>query len=368
MQKSLVVYGAFVIIFFSGIFLLNQSKPNEIIPVGAILCLSGECAEWGNNSLKGLQLATKEINSNGGILGKKVELLVEDSNEAASPANAINSFTHLSQNKNVKLFIGPTWSPAGLSLAPIIAKRKNTIITSPSLGVAEFNETNSAIFNTWPHDAIASKKLANYAFKQGHRRAAVFSSDQAWEQTQGNVFAAEFKRLGGIITTKVEPNQSATDLKAEALEVIGSKPEIIFLSIYGRLGLAARELKKLGYNGPQLAVLVDETRIIDAQGALENCIFARYPDPNEIFIEKFQREFHTAPGITADTAYDTLMLYAKAIKENRSLESQALSKSLLASNYSGASGNIVFDTHGGVKKEPIFYIVKGMITIIHQQS
>jgi hypothetical protein len=62
------------------------------------------------------------------------------------------------------------------------------------------------------------------------------------------------------------------------------------------------------------------------------------------------------------------MLYAKAIKENRSLESQALSKSLLASNYSGASGNIVFDTHGGVKKEPIFYIVKGMITIIHQQS
>jgi len=125
------------------------------------------------------------------------------------------------------------------------------------------------------------------------------------------------------------------------------------------MGKMARKLKALNYKGPALAILVDDTRVKEAEGGLENAIFASYPESSKSFQEAFQRKFKIKPGITSDTAYDSLHLYANVINQIKDLRPAYVAKNLLQVDYHGASGHIVFDAFGGVIKQPTFYVVKG---------
>lgn len=337
----------------------NSAAEPESLKIGAMLCLSGECAEWGSNSLKGLQLAAKEINDQGGVLGKNIELLVQDSRDE-SPSQAVSAYRQLTADSSVRFLVGTTWSVGGLPVAPI-AKRGKVLLTSPSIGVREFNETSDNIFNVWPHDEIGTRLLANYAVKQGWKRAAIFSVQDPWAITQGTVFEEEVGKLGGSVTLKVEPLGETPSLKTEALSLINTKPDVIFMTNFNHMARAAKELRKLKYKGPILAILMDKSTLKAADGALEGAVFALYPEASKSFTETFRRTYGEKPGITADTAYDVLKLYAKSITEAGTTEVDAVKK-IFASvrDYQGASGTISFDENGGVLKTPLLWRVKGM--------
>ncbi|RIL09550.1 MAG: hypothetical protein DCC75_06255 [Proteobacteria bacterium] len=352
----------------AGLILLPAGAVSETLRIGALVCLSGECAEWGSNSLKGIELAAAELNARGGVLGQKVEIVAEDTAEGEGGAGAVTAFQNLSNKRDIHFYIGPSWTTGGLSVAPIVARRKGIIMTSPSLGVAEFNEAAPHLFNTWPHDEYATKAMARYASEQGWRRGAIFSSQQPWESLQGNTFEAEFKQLGGIIASKQEPVPSILDLRTEVLRLIKQDPEFIFLCNFNQMGIGAKQLRVQGYKGPLLAILMDESRIKSAGDALDGTIFARYPDPDLGFVQQFKIKFGESPGVTADTAYDTLHLYAKAIAQVGSLEIEKVQAALLNMTHKGASGEIVFDSKGGVRKDPVLYQVKGTKMMPFQPS
>ena len=355
-NRMQVILGFCLVIFLLG-FRSPQSEMAEF-KVGVLLCLTGECAEWGQNSLNGVRLAVDEINAEGGILGKKVKLVVQDTKEGSTGANSVSAYQALTIDKNVNYIIGPSWTIGGLPIAPIAAKNPNLIITSPSLGVADFNETADNIFNTWPHDSISTKALAKYAIDSGWKTAAVFSNQNPWENTQGRVFVEEFKKLGGEIKLLLEPLASQTNIKMEALKIKNANPDVVFFSNYTQMDIAAKELKGLRFTGNKLAILMDDTRINSAGGALEGTIFAMYPEAQADFITRFQAKFNNKPGITADTAYDTMKLYALAITQAKTFDTSSVKKILPNTQYSGASGKIVFDTKRGVIKSPIFWVVK----------
>ena len=106
----------------------------ENFKVGALLCLTGDCAEWGNNSLKGLQLAAEEINKTGGLLGRQIEIVAQDTREASGGGNSVSAYRQLTLDQEVNYIVGPTWTIGGLPLAPIAAQNRKIIMTSPSLG------------------------------------------------------------------------------------------------------------------------------------------------------------------------------------------------------------------------------------------
>jgi branched-chain amino acid transport system substrate-binding protein len=328
--------------------------------VGVMVCLSGACAESGQNSLEGLQLAVDEINSGGGVFGHKVDLKVEDTAEGSSSgAGAITAFRKLLQDASIKFLIGPSWTPGGLAVAPIAAKRPDIILTSPSLGVADFDRAGDNIFNLWPHDEHATKNLASFALSKGWKRIAVFSSQQPWELLQGKTFSDEFSRLGGEVVVKVEPLPTQPDLRAETLRIRSVKPDAVFLSNFTQMGVAAKQLRDLGYTGPLFAILMDDTRIETSGGALDNAIYSGYPSPEASFLESFRARYHKEPGINADTAYDTIKLYAWAVNEAGTFEPGKVKSKMQTASLPGASGLIQFDEFGGVKKEPVLYVVRG---------
>ena len=331
---------------------LNLKTDSDVVKIGALLCLTGSCAEWGQASLKGLKLAAEQINFQGGINNKKIELYVEDSQEAKGPSFTISGYRRL-RAESVYLIIGPTWSPAGLAIAPIAAK-DSVIMISASLGVREFNEYADNLFNLWPHDEIATKKLAQYAKESSYSRVAIFSSQQEWEETQGLVFKNEFERLGGQIIAYETPLQTVTDLRAEALRIIKTKPDAVLFSNFAQMAIASKELAKLGYTKPQLAVLMDETRIKASNGTLQDTVYVTYSPATEGFQEDFEEKFNELPKAYASTAYDALILISQVGNKSLSVKYQEILKALnQVESFSGASGELSFDKLGGIGKQAV---------------
>lgn len=217
--------------------------------IGMVICLSGECAPDGYSTLEGAQIAADEINKIGGILGKQIEFVVQDTAEAVSGKGAITAFRQLRLDKEIHYFIGPSWGTGGLALAPVVSK-EGVIITSPSLGVREFHQAGDNIFNTRGIDEMPTRKAAKLAINRGWKSAAVFSSQQPWEYSQGKFFTEEFEKLGGRIVESVEPLPTTTTLHTEALKIVSAKPDVVFFSVIAQLGIASKELKKLRWNGP----------------------------------------------------------------------------------------------------------------------
>ena len=114
-KKAKIVWVIVIIIIIAaiiaGIWYLNSGTKNqsgnETIKIGAQLSLTSFGASWGENSLKGAQLATEEINKNGGVMGKQLQLIVEDNQTNANSAvNATNKLITVDKIPNLHKICG----------------------------------------------------------------------------------------------------------------------------------------------------------------------------------------------------------------------------------------------------------------------
>ncbi len=345
---------------FSLLFpLRSASADTHTLKMGVMLCLSGDCAEWGTNGFKGAQLAADELNRRGGILGRRVELVVQDSKDTI-PSSSVTAFRALMLDPDIQYIVGPTWTVGGMPVAPLAAKRKDIVMMSPSVGVKEFNETASNLFNDWPHDEVATRALARYAAKKGWKKAAIFGSQDPFYMTQTRIFEEEFRVLGGNVAEKVEPLPDSRELKMEALRIKKSQPDFVIFTNY-QADFIAKELHRAGFSTPMLAVQMEKDRVKAADGALEGVVFAMYDKPDKDFTKKFKARFQAEPGISADTAYDAVMLFASAIEKAKTTSTEKTVPILLGTkNFRGASGTFSIDEKGAVDKKPVLWQVKGL--------
>lgn len=339
------------------ISLFATAAAAETLTVGVLTCLSGGCAEWGTATRNGLLIAQDEINRSGGVLGERLELQFEDTNEATAATQAVSAFRKLRASTNARFYIGPSWTPAGLALAPIVGKMSDVIMISPSLGVADFNEAAPNLFNTMMHSETGTRALAKLALDRGWKRAAIFASQQPWEALQGKVFREEFIRLGGEITALLEPEPNMKDLRTESIKIIASKPDGVFLANFNQQGIAAKQLRALGYKGPLYSALLDQTRLGDSVGALEGTISAQSPESQPTFVATYTTRFGAKPAASADTAHDALIALSKAITSAGGMDAGSVRDALLRVNFEGASGPVKFDDKGGVLRDPMFVSV-----------
>lgn len=357
-KLSLLLTFINLVLIFPAYSLPEKYQANSI-RFGAMFCLTGDCSEWGTNSRMGTELAAEQINNTGGILGKRLEVTYDDSHDTV-PSDTVSAYQRLTTNKNINFILGPTWTIAGMSIAPQIAGNKNIVVISPSVGVKDFNESSDNIFNTWPHDEKATRELARYGFRQGWKSVAILGSKDPWVETQSNIFAEEFESFGGRISVKLEPLPSSRDLRSEALKIKASNPDAVFFSNY-QVDVIARQLAEIKFNKPKIAILMEKDRVKAAAGALEDSVFALYEKPSAEFVASFSQKFGKQPGITADTAYDALMVLAQAIKTAESFDTEKVIVALKnLRNYKGTSGTFSFNEKGSVDKAPVLWRVKGL--------
>lgn len=336
-------------------------QPSQKLKIGVAFSLSGDCADVGADSLKGLTLAVEEINQQGGILSRQIELVVEDTKESSS-VNAVTAFKKLTDQRDIQYIVGPSCSSAALALAPIARRLPNTILISPSVGVREFVTSADTIFKLWPYDEDGPRLLAEYASRKQWKKVAIISSQQAWELAQGNFVAHAVSASGGEVVSKVEPLPNEPNLKGVITLILRRAPDVVVLTNYLQMDRAAVELHRQGYKGPILTSLMTDEKIKLAEGTLENSISYGYPPAVPEFLKKYKARFGSTPmSIGADTSYDAMVLIKEAIVRAQTFDVGIVKKELHdVREFKGASGNFSLDSSGGAIREPHLFKVVGL--------
>lgn len=341
-----------LILFTMPVAAFAQNKPEH--EIGLLLCLTGVCAENGQDSLHGAQLAVQELNARGEA---SWELITEDSRED-NPSDVISGYRRLKLNPKIHLILGPTWTPAALALAPIAGRDRSMVMISPTVGAREFQASAENLFNMWPPSTKVSAALARYALQHGWKRMAVLSSAQPWDHAQGEAFSAEFKKSGGTLTAATEHSPVVADVKTEATILIASKPDAIFLADFQTSGIAARTLRRQGFKGQLILALLDETRLTDAQGSFAGAIYPDWSEFSPKFAAEFKKAFGMQPSPSAATAYDAVYALAEVSKQVSLTDAAAVSAALMKVDFPGVSGRIRFTPSRDIARSPVFAVVE----------
>lgn len=361
MKKTLYIIGLIVIVVL-GWYLFkkdSQSTNKETIKVGGILILSGEGASWGEAARNGINMAIEEVNSNGGVDGKNIEVVYED--DGSDPQKGISAFNKLTTSDGVKFIIGPNWSNVGLALTDLI-KSKKVVTISPSLGLAKFNEENQYAFNTWPHDYILSEHLAEYVYAQGHRKVALIGAQDIWVKDQTKAFSDKFKSLGGTVELTYEPQVDIKDIRTELSKIKSNKnidAVVLTTDGYSLTNIAAKQIREFGINLPLFNITVDNKILADCAGFCEGMVFPTFLTPSKQFETKYKARYNREVELGADSGYDALMLLVQAFKKVGYTDTDKVQQYLhTVTEYKGVSGDLISDGKGAFTKD---YLIKKVV-------
>ena len=337
------------------------TETSDTLKIGAVLPLSGYGSETGQTSLNGYELAIKEINDQGGLLGKQIELVVAD-HKGDSTQEALSAYNSL-KLKGINVVLGPHFSPLGQAMAPV-ACDDDIVLISPSIGIRGFVEQCDLIFDVWPADYQNSKLLGEMVVKQGHKRIAIIGSEQSWEYEQAEGVKEGVESAKGNLVEYIITQDKPDDFLTEATKIVGANADAVIFTNYGYMDIVAKRLREQGSKAQFYVVILDEARKNGAQGAFENAIIISSFSPSAEFIKKFEKEYDATIDFAADTSYDSVMLLAQAITATESTDPERIAAYLLSlKEYSGASGHLTFDSNGGVLKNSVFQTVKNNVIV-----
>lgn len=319
------------LVLFSGVAQAESQKGE--IKVGGILILSGLGAQYGTHALQGAKLALEHIERDGGINGRKLEVIWEDESGGRAE-RAVAAYRKLVSVDNVRLIFGPTFQDGLVALAPLLGRDHIFLITpcAPRLGLP-------SVFSTWTDpdgEAAAIAKLV----RAKHQKVAVLSGQQSWEELSAKKFREAFEALGGAITNTESPLITSTSVKSEVLKTKFHNPDAIFISSFTLFSLYAKELRAQGVRVPLYTIEADNSLLENANGQAEGTISVGPLAPESEFSAEYRARFKVDPDIPSYQSFDAMMLLAQALRATDGSPA-AIEKYLYnIREYSGASGTI----------------------------
>jgi len=151
-------------------------RPAEPLKIGMVSTLTGPAAELGHYETQNAKLAAEEVNKAGGVLGRPIELVIEDS-QSTNPGGVL-AFSKLAGDKDIPAFIGPTFSTQIHAMAPDIQRLGKPVMiggTDPQLT----HMGNPWLFRFRPNDTYSARVIADYGVKTLDKKkwAIVHSTD-----------------------------------------------------------------------------------------------------------------------------------------------------------------------------------------------
>jgi branched-chain amino acid transport system substrate-binding protein len=324
------------------------------IRIGVVNEITGPQAEGGRFTVNGIQLALDEINQAGGVLGRKVELRIED-NASTNPGTVL-AFSKLLSDGRLAGIIGPIRSTQIQAVAPTIAKAGiPTMIGGSEPSLTRVN--NRWVFRVRPNDSYSSRVMADFGVNTlKYRKWAIVHSTDAFGTGGRNALTDALKALGvepllaqGYTNNSQDFTPVVLAIKKSGAEVIGT-----YMTNSPDQGIFARQLRQLGVN---VAWIGSPTTIsITALELAGEALHGSYAitdftvdmnDTTRAFAKKYRDRYKLTPDTFSAWAYDAMHLLVTAIREAKSTEPEAVRKALLAiRGYEGVEGRYEFDEFG----------------------
>jgi branched-chain amino acid transport system substrate-binding protein len=329
------------------------------VTIGAVLPLSGASATIGDDQRRGIELAVEEVNAAGGVLGGKLNVIVEDSGGRAP--SALDAAKKLVTVDNVPAVIGEYSSGITIPVGQYLVqeKRVHLNIGSSSGLVRQLGEGSFSLIGL---DNVSSGFAAQDVIDNGWKKAAVIAPNNAFGQGVVTQFEKAFTALGGEITTAILYTEGQTTYRRELQQLERGAPDVYVYSAYGReAATISREAFELGIgagSSPWYAIYLSmctsdsDPRFIQGQVGMDlNNIGANGQAYADAYQAKYGEGFRSSFN---GYGYDAVKMLVAAIEKAGSAEPAAISAALVevGADYEGATGPIVFDADGQRSKQP----------------
>jgi len=333
--------------------ILRAQSAGDTIKIGVLSPATGPAAESGKFQLNGIRMAVDAVNEKG-VLGRKVEIVVED-DQTTNPG-AVLAFSRLAGRPEIVGFIGPIRSTQVNAIAPDVLKTAKPMMfggTDPTLT----RQGNPWLFRCRPNDSYSAKVIAEFGVGELKKQkwAVVFSTD-AFGTNGSKALEAALKDRGITPVLMQGYTNQASDYTAVVLAVKSSGADIVssYFTFEGDLGIFARQLRQLGVTVPWVGSpsIVNTTALNLAGRALYGTYgvadYAVDATPaSKAFGDKYLALYKAIPDNQSSYAFDALNLLARAITDAGSTEPDKLRTALIAiKGYAGAEGEYNFDDKG----------------------
>jgi len=328
------------------------------IPVGVYGALTGDQAAFGTSTVAGVKLAADEINAAGGVLGRKIRLVIED--DQGRPDEAASVMTKLITSNNVTAVIGENSSNQSLAAAPI-AQSNGVPMISPSSTNPAVTEKGEFIFRVCFTDPYQGRALASFVRNQLKLDTAAILVDKKNDYSVGlaTVFRQQFEGAGGKIVAEQSYSGGDSEFRPQLTTIRAARPQALFIpGFYTEVGQIAIQARDLGLNVPLVGGDGwDSPAVIQIGGkSIEGSYFSDHyfvGDPRPVvqtFVNEYRKRHGKNPEATAALGYDALKIFAQAAERAKSLDRKAIRDQIaVTTNYQGVSGTITM----GADRNPI---------------
>lgn len=322
------------------------------IRVGVYGDLTGQTSSFGQSTKNGIELAFEEINKAGGVNGKKLEMIPEDTQ--GQPAIAKTVVSKLVNQDKVVAVLGEVASSNSLAAAPVAQEAKIPMIT-PSSTNPKVTEVGDFISRVCFIDPFQGSVMAKFAANTLKAKTAAIIGDVQSDYSKGltEYFTQEFTKLGGKVVAEQKYAQTDPDFKAQLTAIRNLNPDVIYIpGYYGQVAIIAKQARELGMNMPLLGGDGwDSPELWKLGGeALKNSFISNHysaenPAPEiQNFVKAYQAKYNAVPDSLAALAYDSAKVLADAMKRAGGTENTKLRDAINATkNFPGVTGAITLN-------------------------
>ncbi len=353
-------------------------KAAETVKIGALFPLTGDLSFIGEPFANAATLAVEHINKAGGVLGKEVELVVEDT--GTDSKMAVDAAEKLIKIDKVEAIAGPVATFTSMAALDKVVLNK-VLMISPSATAPDLTTVadDDFYFRTCPADTLQAAAIGKLAWDKGYKTANAISRNDAYGVGLEEIFSETFEGLGGKVIEKVRYDPKATEFSGYLADVSKEKADVILLN--GLMEDGTRMLKKAHGMG-----ITDEFKFLLCEGVQDPGIpqevgvevtlgmggATPYPEMGGTFPEDFEERFGEEAVAYCANVYDNVILIALAIERAGVYDGTTIRDNLRAVanppgaevtdvaealgliregneiNYQGAGGEITFDDAGDI--------------------
>lgn len=360
---------SFRAVAFAAAALVAAAGAQAQIKIAVLQELSGAGATAGTNARNGIMLAVKEINAAGGILGKKIEASVSDTQSNPGVAKGLAT---KAVDDEVFAVMGPTFSG---SIMVSMAETRRAEIPNFTGGEAASitQQGNPYIFRTSFTQTTAMPKVARYiANNLKAKTVAVLFVNNDFGKGGRDSFAKAAQQAGLNVVADISTESGQVDWSAPVLKAKQSNADVIF--VYTNEEESARALRELRKQGVTKPIVGETTltgqKVIELAGDAANGAVAHVgltidaPNPNMLkFKAKFYEEYKYLSDHNGIKGYTGMYVLKAAIEKVGKLDRKAVAQalhglSISAAKHPGVLMDVSFDANGDLDRESYIVEVK----------
>lgn len=321
----------------------SGASGGDVIKIGCPQPLTGTNALVGDSAVKGAQLAAKEINEAGGILGKQVEVIVYD--DQASPEEAVKIATKLIEVDQVDVVVGSLISSCVLSSGQYFDEVQIPCIGT-GLSSTWMEQGWEYVFRACPNSGMGMPALAEYMKSMGITKIAIFQGQDESSASGANDMRAACEDAGIEVLTSETYVEGDTDYSGQIAKILNTNPQAVFTSTFSVTQAPfAKQLRQFGYEGlifNKETLSVDNIRVAGDAGngycfMFPYVTYATIEEIQDPVLKEFNQAFYDEYGEMpyhdcAYRAYDSMMVFKEAIEIAGTTDGEAVKDAILTIN------------------------------------